>query len=371
LFTSDFTLLVTNEVTGYSGNMMGNKANAYVEISLLTSDSSIIYRNKEINNIALAVTANAKFFAVYMKSGEIKIYDTKIGSLIVPYYQKANLVFLTSYPNGNLAFIDLQGKITVINIIQKAAVYENADTVKTLLTQLDNKETMSSQKDEENKVEEETENRLRHFISSFYMHDQILFVEIGHKERNFKKTYCLNTQLGAWEVVSPISKTIIEDINGGNIGSVQKLDDMNVDTVAEQPGIGLSIEQRDQDLFKLDKDKKELIDDLGLAISRMDKQNQPLNYDDNTFEKLEEKIMLYERLEHKEEYFSNLETYLIKCVQNNDVDRIDKIVSKYDSQFGVSKKLKLDSSGYDEYFLGIKKSKILEEFIKPKIKLLK
>lgn len=75
-----------------------------------------MYQKEEANNVCLAVTANPEFFAVYMKSGEIKIYNTRTGALIVPYYQKSNLVFITSYTNGNLAFLDLEGKITIINV---------------------------------------------------------------------------------------------------------------------------------------------------------------------------------------------------------------------------------------------------------------
>lgn len=51
-FSKSLTLNVSNEILhGSSGNMLGNKVNAMVEISLITSDGSIIYRNQETNNI--------------------------------------------------------------------------------------------------------------------------------------------------------------------------------------------------------------------------------------------------------------------------------------------------------------------------------
>ena len=305
-----------------------------------------------------------------MKSGEIKIFDTKLGALIVPYYQKGNLVFLSSYTNGNLAFIDLQGKITVINVFKKVAVFENSEAVKTLLLTLNNKEVLHNDKKEEvdNECEDE-DPKSPHYISSFYIVDSTIYVEVVNTSNVHRHTYCLNNALGTWEKVASVSTTIINDANSSNIAAVDRHQDMDVDQVIESPGIGITTEARDRELFRLEQDKQGLIDEIGLAMSKMEKQNHPKLEENNTLEELEERIMLYERLEHKEEYFASLETYLVNLVSAGDIDRIGQVISKFDSQYGVHKKLKFDSSGYDEFFLGIKKSKILEDFIKPKLKM--
>ena len=55
-----------------------------------------------------------------MKGNVIKIYDTSTGALIVPYHlSNTNLVFLSSNTNGGLAFIDVTGKLTLINVFTK------------------------------------------------------------------------------------------------------------------------------------------------------------------------------------------------------------------------------------------------------------
>lgn len=155
----------------------------------------------------------------------------------------------------------------------------------------------------------------------------------------------------------------------GSIGKVSKSGELDADCPVEMPGTGLSAEDRDKDLFKLEKDKQELIDEIGLAMSRMERKNHPKPREQDTLEAMEERIMLFERLEHKEEYFFTLETYIMRLVKEGDVERLGQIISKYDSQYKVHKKLKLENAAFDEYFLGTKKSIILEEFIKPKIEL--
>ena len=293
-FSKPMTLFVSNEISGGRGNM-SQKLNWTVEINLHAQDGSIIYQKQEANNMAIAVTANSLFFAIYMKSGEIKIYDTNIGSLIVPYYQKSNLVFLSSYSNGNLAFIDLEGKITVINIIKKMAVFENKDSVKSLLLNLNNKLALNTVDAEESKDEEAAE----FYLKSFYLNDWFIYIDVSNTLSNCTQTYCLNNQLGTWEKITTISASIITDSKAGNIAHVKIKDDNDMSDAIEQPGFGISLETVDKDLFKLEKSKQSLIDEIGLAMSKMEKKNHSKVQQDETLDEMEERIMLYERLEHK------------------------------------------------------------------------
>jgi len=303
-----------------------------------------------------------------MKSGEIKIFDTKTGVLIVPYFQKGNIVYLSSYSNGNLAFIDLQGKISVINVHEKSMIFENSDAVKNLLLTLNNKSKLTNKHESEGDNEEESEGGI--FISSFYLSDTTIYIEVMNEEDDDdKQNYVYNNELKLFEKVDPISSAIINDSNSSNIARVQKDAEMEADVAPEEAGIGLNSDDRDKSFFYLSEDKQELIDELGLALSDMEKSNRPKNYENNNLIELEARIMLYERLEHKEEYFINLEAYLIKIIKQGDTDRIKKLISKFDSQYGVHKKLKLETTGYDDFIMGIKKSKILDDFIKPKIRI--
>ena len=55
---------------------------------------------------------------------------------------------------------------------------------------------------------------------------------------------------------------------------------------------------------------------------------------------------------YREEYFIALETYIMKLVQNADAERLRKLI-------GVHKKIKIDNSAFEDYFWGIKKSKVI------------
>lgn len=71
-----------------------------------------------------------------MKGNVIKIYDTSTGALIVPYHlSNTNLIFLCSNVNGSLAFIDIAGKLTLINVFTKSLVFET-NSVLTLIEAL-------------------------------------------------------------------------------------------------------------------------------------------------------------------------------------------------------------------------------------------
>ena len=293
-FSKPMTLFVNNEISGGRANLLGQKLNWTVEITLHAYDGSIVYQKEEANNMALTVTANSLFFAVYMKSGEIKIYDTNIGSLIVPYYQKSNLAFLSSYSNGNLAFIDLEGKITVINIIKKMAVFENKDSVKSLLLSLNNKSTLNPD-DVENNKEETPE----FYLKSFYLNDWSIYIDVSNSLSNWSQTYCLNNQLGTWEKVESISASVVTDTKAGNVAQINRKSDDDMDVSIDQPGFGVSLETVEKDLFKLEKDKQDLIDEIGLAVSKMEKRNHSKISKIETIDQMEERIMLYERLEHK------------------------------------------------------------------------
>ena len=71
-----------------------------------------------------------------MKGNVIKIYDTRTGNLIVPYYLKQNLVFLASNSDGHLAFLDQAGKLSLIDVFAKKLVLESADSILALLAHL-------------------------------------------------------------------------------------------------------------------------------------------------------------------------------------------------------------------------------------------
>jgi hypothetical protein len=96
-----------------------------VEITLRTLENYEIFTKVEEKSQALACTANSSFFAIYMKGNVIKIYDTSTGALLVPYHlSNLNLIFLSSNIKGALAFIDVAGKLTLINVFQKKLVFE-------------------------------------------------------------------------------------------------------------------------------------------------------------------------------------------------------------------------------------------------------
>ena len=367
IFTPSFTLVISNEIIEEgSGSLQSlGMPKWIVEISLLTLEGGIIYKKQDTQDQALAVTANPEFFAVYMKSGVIRIFSTKVGNLIAPYSQQGNLVFLSSYTNGNLAFLDLLGKISVINVYEKKVLFEDDTWVKKLLSQLTSKSFMSQKN-----TQWEEEYSLAFYVSLFYIQEDNIFIQVTHKENNIEVyTYSLNFTMKNWEKIDHISQSILEDEKAGNIGVVGSTDDMEEDGMIQKPGLQISQQKSEKAYFKLEKNKQKLIDSIGVSIDEMENHINPAPTDLNSLECLEENIMLYERLEHKEEYFITLETYLIKCVMEGEVERIAAIVSKYDSQYGVQKNLKLSNSGIDEYFLGLKTSSILENFIKPKVRL--
>lgn len=65
-----------------------------------------------------------------MKGNVIKIYDTSTGTLVVPYHlSNTNLIFLSSNSNGSLAFIDVQGKLTLINVFTKSLMFESTSVL--------------------------------------------------------------------------------------------------------------------------------------------------------------------------------------------------------------------------------------------------
>ncbi|CAI2381624.1 unnamed protein product [Moneuplotes crassus] len=365
IFCQPFTLLVANELTENTSGVIQAlfQPKSTIEITLLTLSGGIIYRKEDVNNQALAVTANTDFFAIYSKKGSIQIYDTSDGSLIVPYYIKTNLVFLSSYTNGNLAFMDLSGKITVINVYEKRQLFEEPDLVKELLTQLTNEYIL-----EKNIVREKDEQSLLYYVSLFYLQENNLYIQAANKGDSLDlNIYCLNTEMRNWERVNHLSKCIIDDENSGNIASVIPKDEAEVDGVAETTGLPISQQKREKAYFKLDKNTEELMKSIKLGIDYLENDKMEDANKREDLEALEDQLHLYERLEHKEEYFITLETYLIKCVQGAEIERLTKIIAKYDSQYKVHKKLKLDSTRYEEFFLGMQKSEILEKFIKPKI----
>jgi hypothetical protein len=117
MFSKPMTLTVSNETKRAGGNLMPLSS---VEINLQTIDGLQIFTKVDERSQALAVTANPSFFAVYMKGNVIKIYDTRTGNLIVPYYLGSNVVFLSSNIDGNLCFLDMEGKLSLINVETKA-----------------------------------------------------------------------------------------------------------------------------------------------------------------------------------------------------------------------------------------------------------
>lgn len=83
--------------------------------------------------------------------------------------------------------------------------------------------------------------------------------------------------------------------------------------------------------------------------------------------KLEELMNVYERLDHKDEYFHTLEQYMVRVVDKGDIDKVKFIVGKFDSQYGIHKNLKLDTVEMNEDFMGRSKQDIIEDIIKPKV----
>ena len=90
--------------------------------------------------------------------------------------------------------------------------------------------------------------------------------------------------------------------------------------------------------------------------------------DSNELEELERQIMLYERLEHKEEFLDALDTYVMKLVRDGNVERMRELIKRYDSQYEVSKKLFIkDNIELDGFIMGMNKTELVSDRIKPKV----
>lgn len=94
---------------------------------------------------------------------------------MVPYFQKGNLVFLSSYATGTLGFMDILGKITVIDVFEKRQIFEEAEIVRNLLVQLTTEWLM-----EKNIVREKEDKTLLYYVSLFYLRDKSIFIEATH-----------------------------------------------------------------------------------------------------------------------------------------------------------------------------------------------
>lgn len=316
LFSPEYTLVVTNEKISNTGFQMGLQQQNYnVEVSMQTPQSGTVYKKEEKNDPCLAVTANSQFFAIYLKSGSIKIYETRTGILLAPYFQNANLLFLSSENSGNLAFIDIHGAISVLDVHKKSVIFEDKTSVKKLLINLCEKLMKDTQgfflDDKQREVS------LEHFISLFYLHNNQIFIEVTLKKNHSEKQLLsYNPKLESWEEMSKIPNTILSDEKLGNIGNVENEDDdlMMIDPEAEQKtNFGPGNVPDERGFYHLDKSMDEIVTSIGLTVNILAYRDHfitPLKGD--TFESLEAQMLLHERLGHKEEFFQCLESYIMK-----------------------------------------------------------
>lgn len=115
-----------------------------------------------------------------------------------------------------------------------------------------------------------------------------------------------------WERVHYVSKCILEDERSGNIATIfpDATDDVNMGGVSS--GLQISHAKREKAYFKLDKNKEEIFQSIGAGIDELENAHMEDEETREDLQTLEEQLHLYERLEHKEEYFITLETYLVK-----------------------------------------------------------
>jgi hypothetical protein len=177
-----------------------------------------------------------------------------------------------------------------------------------------------------------------------------------------------------------LSECMLEDSKTGSLGNLDA--QMKSEDKIQATGLGISKEIFEKTLFQLNSDKNELLKDVEYSISQLKKGKRRFNFcwlsldeaskrdvvqTEGELSHLEELMNVYERLNHKDEYFHTLEQYIMKIVDKGDIDKIKFVVGKFDSQYGIHKNLKLDTVEMNENFMGRGKQDIIEDIIKPKI----
>ena len=244
---------------------------------------------------------------------------------------------------------------------------ESSESIKKLLNGLKNNQIVDELMNNLTSNNDEEEDKF--YVDGFYIDQDNVYLEVISEESACKSVFVYQKDVDQWEQIDPVPVRVLKNVNLGNVGNILQLDIEDDNDLEQNPGAKIDEEVYKMELFKFSQSKQNIIDDIGQSIQNLDNKDHSNKVEYESLDSLEQRLMLYERLEHKVEYFITLETYLLKLVTKGDVERIGKIVSKYDIQYGVHKKLKFDSAGHDEFFLGMKKTRILEDFIKPKIKM--